>query len=614
MRYTLRFSALKLAVLTSALLTAAVANAQWAPVGMPGISPGGLSNWQHLIIDANNTPYVSFNDEGLTNTSGEGTLMRFDGTNWDTIGNAGFTAGIAHHSSFAIGPNGTYYFSYADGNNVSRAAVMMYNGTSWVSIGSSLSVGECQYSTMRVVNDTPYVAFIDNGNATVNVLKYNGTSWLPLGGGPVASTPASYATLVTDNFDSLYVAYQDNGNGGKATVQKFNGTSWNLVGTAFLSQTNGGAYDISVAFNSSNVPYVAYWNPYPAGPAPSVEKFDGTNWVNVGAPSFTSTIVQFTSIAIGTNDTPYVAFNEATNGSKAAVVKFDGTNWVYVGTEGFSGSTAAYTSLAIDGNGNPYVAYYDESNGGKTTVMKYTTCNAPDVPVVATSDTTLCLGDTATLTATGNLNDATQWYWFTGSCGGTLVDSGASISVAPHDTTVYYVRGLGNCVVSGACSPVAINVDSVATPTISVNNGMLTSSTAGSYQWSKNDIAISGATNQTYQATHSAWYTVTVNDGHCSATSDSVHVQVNDGVATISSGAGIRVYPTLFENVVNLEIDNSNAAQCSVMITDNLGRVIYQKDKLSNTNVIDLHQLSAAIYYVSVEAPTGRQEFKIVKQ
>lgn len=606
------------AIVLSSLFVGQAAHAQtWTPLGNAGISPGGLSNWQHLIIDENNKVYVSFNDEGLPN--GEGTLMRYDDTGWAVIGTPGFTAGIAHHSSFAIGPNNTYYFSYADGNNASKAAVMMYNGTSWTSIGTNLSQGECQYSSIQVVNGVPYVAFIDNGiGALVTVLKYDGTNWVSTTSsstGTITSTPATYSTMVKDRNGDLYIAYQDVANGGKVVVRNYDGSNWNAVGTPFLSLANGGAYDISLAFNHQNVPYVAYWNPVPMGPSASVQMYDGSNWVNVGSPSFTSTIVQFTTLAFDNNDVPYLTFQDGSmNNQKSSVMTFDGTNWNYLGGAAFSAGVSAYNSIAIDGNGNPYVAYYDGGNSGKTTVMKYTVCNAPDNVAVSASDTTICGGDTVNLAVSGNLNDASKWYWYTGSCMGTLIDSGATLTVAPGDTTTYYVMGLGGCVVSGACTPMTIEADSVPKPTITVASPQLTSSAASGNQWYTGGQPINGATGHTYTATADGWYQVMVSDGTCGSMSDSVFVHVT-GLSQVLKVTDVAVFPIPFDNEINVDIQLplSHLQQWHLSVADNIGRVVYTQSILHNKNTIDLKYLSSGIYFLTIDAPTGRQVYKVVK-
>lgn len=504
-------------------------HAQWTPYGSPGFSTGGLSNWQDIEIDSNNTVYVSFNDEGLS--AGQATVMKYNGSSWVTVGNAGFTSGIAHHSAFCLAYDDTIYFSYADGDNTSKAGVMRYNGSSWSGIGSSLSVGECQYSDIEVTSaGTPYLAFIDNGvGGMVTVKTYNGSSWVNVGtSATISGTGSSFSSLAINSNDEVYVAYQDGTVADSVTVKKFNGTTWVTVGTHFLSQPYAGAWDVSLEFDHNDVPYVAYWNPYPSGPKASVHMFNGTSWTLVGPPSFTTGIVGFTRLAFDNANVPYLTFHDQMLGTTASVMKWNGTSWAYVGAAGFSGGTAAHTAIALDGNDNPYVAYFDNTYSGKTTVMTFPVCEAPELDTLS-ADTAICEGDSLTLSLNGTLNDASDWYWYSGSCSGTLVDSGTAITVAPLTTTTYYVRGLGNCVASGACVAVTVTVmPAPATPTISVAGLTLTSSVAASYQWYLGSNPIAGANSQQHVATATGWYAVEVSNGNCTALSDSVYVSICD--------------------------------------------------------------------------------------
>jgi len=88
-------------------------------------------------------------------------------------------------------------------------------------------------------------------------------------------------------------------------------------------------------------------------------------------------------------------------------------------------------------------------------------CTDPDVPTVTATIDTLCDGNSSVLSATGNLNDATAWQWYSISCGGTFVDSGTSITVSPSATTNYSVRGEGGCVTPGTCGDITIAVNPI---------------------------------------------------------------------------------------------------------------------------------------------------------
>lgn len=90
----------------------------------------------------------------------------------------------------------------------------------------------------------------------------------------------------------------------------------------------------------------------------------------------------------------------------------------------------------------------------------FSTCAQPGPPII--SDTSICEGSTAALRITGgNLNNATDWKWYTSSCNGTLAGNGSSLTVTPAGTTTYYVRAEGGCATAGICVPVTVTVKPV---------------------------------------------------------------------------------------------------------------------------------------------------------
>ena len=92
-------------------------------------------------------------------------------------------------------------------------------------------------------------------------------------------------------------------------------------------------------------------------------------------------------------------------------------------------------------------------------------CQDPDLPTL--NDVTICPGGEITLTVqNGNLNDATDWEWYSGACGGNPIGTGASITVTTTNSTTYYVRGVGGCVTPGACNPITVTTEDLIPPTI----------------------------------------------------------------------------------------------------------------------------------------------------
>lgn len=132
------------------------------------------------------------------------------------------------------------------------------------------------------------------------------------------------------------------------------------------------------------------------------------------------------TVAAGTSDTFTIIFSPAAAGVTTATV-----------TVNNSTCEPAYT-YAITGNG---------------------VCTPPTTPVMAASPVTACPGHNDTLRVTsGLLNSAASWKWYTGSCGGTLAGTGASIIVSPSVTTTYYARGEGGCVTPGSCGTLTVTV------------------------------------------------------------------------------------------------------------------------------------------------------------
>jgi len=102
------------------------------------------------------------------------------------------------------------------------------------------------------------------------------------------------------------------------------------------------------------------------------------------------------------------------------------------------------------------------------TITIGTTSTAP-VGATASADP-LCSGDSTVLMVTGGaLGLGADWQWYSGSCGGTFVGTGDSLSVFPAATTTYYVRAEGGCDTT-TCASITITMNSASTtPTVSAS-------------------------------------------------------------------------------------------------------------------------------------------------
>jgi hypothetical protein len=149
------------------------------------------------------------------------------------------------------------------------------------------------------------------------------------------------------------------------------------------------------------------------------------------------------------------------------------------------------------------------------TVTVNTSSTAPTS--ASASPSTICVGQSTTLSASGGTNGTgSSLVWYSGSCGGTLVGTGSSITVSPTSTTTYYVRREGGCGTPTGCASVTVPVNDV--PGYGTVSGPTTLCRGQSYTFST-----------TNNATSYNWYTTGAPEITFSGSGNSVTVNVGWG-------------------------------------------------------------------------------------
>lgn len=590
------------------LFTAHLSAQQWDTVGIRHFSTGGIVPYGFQIAhNANDELFMAYCDTSLS--PGQGVVRKFNGSSWQPVGIEGFTPNHARNASIAFGSGDTIYFAYSDSVVNYRNSVMMFDGSNWTNITTGISDTEAWSNTIIKGNDdTLYLVYAEKNNTNVsphNHVKakvYDGSTWQTMGTTTILNN-RFHPTAKLDNNGVLYISMTEATN---VELVRFNGTDFVSAASSFNIGPN--TFTTSLAFNSANVPFVAAFYTFAAG----VKKYVNNNWVDLGSiADFPYCVISPTSLAIGQNDTPFIAFRTGVN--YIACKKFNGTAWASVGSGTFSVAHGFGPSLSIDDYNNPFVGYADDNTVLKTTVMSFKACTPPLLSTVLLTGP-ICQGDTALMAVGGTLGGATNWYWYTGSCGGTLVDSGTSISVSPGDSTQYFVTAMGGCVNNPVnCVGLFLEVlDSVATPVITVNGSLLISSIANGNQWFTNGAPILGQTNATFTAITSGWYYTVVTNGNCSNFSDSVYV-IGTGINNRTIAQQLEIFPVPFSKDLNINI-HSNPADWKLSISDNIGRIVHTQTELAEINSIDLTHLSPGMYFLTVANAEGRQVYKLIKQ
>jgi hypothetical protein len=182
---------------------------------------------------------------------------------------------------------------------------------------------------------------------------------------------------------------------------------------------------------------------------------------------------------------------------------------------------------------------YTFVNGCNTQYLNLTIkTNSIAASAAIASSTNITSGTSVRLSVSGgSLGTSASWKWYSASCGGTLVGTGASIFVSPTSTTTYYVRAVGTCntttcasvtvKVQAPCGPISV-VSNVANNTICSSRSVVLSvqgtlGAGASWKWYKNGCgngsSIGSGSTLTVSVNATTTYYVRSMGGSCGTTS-----------------------------------------------------------------------------------------------
>ncbi len=365
------------------MTTPTYTNPGWVNVPSSGIDNFAAYN-NNLTFAPDGTPYLSFRDnDGIQH------LSKFNGTSWDDVpeanftyidGNENTTNDLMYNTTVTFAPDGTLYQAFESTNYNNNVVVRKFDGTTWSLLGDPIPGNDYVLSLVVAPDGTPYATVINYDTNEASVKKFNGTAWVSLDNtnGVVASYTDS-ASLAFAKDGTPYLLYHyTTGDGWPIAVKKFVSGAWADVGSP--SAGNDTANISPLVFAPNGTPYVAYGDSQ-SGSYATVKKFDGSDWVLVGTGGDASGHSLYDSntppplLAFGPDGAPYV-LNDSKN-----LKMFNGTSWVNVGGSSLPWGTDG--SLAFAPNGTPYMAYTD-GDTATPVVKKIGTTSSPSLSTVVT--------------------------------------------------------------------------------------------------------------------------------------------------------------------------------------------------------------------------------------
>ncbi len=292
----------------------------WVKIGKSDL---GLHAFGELPIAVSEAgiPYVVFTEDA--SRSYKGSVARFNGTGWEIVGTRAFTDGMITYPSIAIGPGDVPYIAYKDDANSSKLTVMRLFGGTWEYAGGKPGISDGSTDETAITigsNGKQYVVHLDqSGPSQYTVFGYNGIEWIKLGALP---SYGSIPSLAVSAGGVLFACYHTSSD-GKAAVVKWNGSAFENIGPVGISDAavNG----VSMKIGKTDLPVIAYEDRYPdtgtASSRPTVMRYTGTKWENVGPARFLDGNIWSLDLMLDANDVPNVIFNGQSLGGSGNLMR-----------------------------------------------------------------------------------------------------------------------------------------------------------------------------------------------------------------------------------------------------------------------------------------------------
>ena len=192
------------------------------------------------------------------------------------------------------------------------------------------------------------------------------------------STNGAAVDMAVGNNGTVFVLHKTTTQNQYRLYKSSGNGIWSPVGNPITTNVQG----ISLALGSDETPYLAYISQQYEGYSGyvftiRVVKFNGIDFIPIGDPipytsqiSYYYTTIPAFSIAVY-NSTPFVSFRDEKKEGKLSAKKYNGIEWINLGKDGFSEDPIDFTSIKIGSNGLPVVLYHTATDTGNIIAKKY---------------------------------------------------------------------------------------------------------------------------------------------------------------------------------------------------------------------------------------------------
>ncbi len=429
--------------------------------------------------------------------------------------------------------------------------------------------------------DGIYVTYSIKSNNLIKVMKFANNEWTSVGNiGKIGSVPK----IAVDAQNSIYITFNDAGENNRYYLNRYRNGNWETLGSYI---TSGGGSWARLALDSQGIPYVS-WVDFFAGNKIYVSKLVGEIWLTVGGnvPVSDENLISKNcqDLAIDANGVIYVAY--CVKGTdQLAVYRHNGADWEMLG-DNVAGGTVKGIDVAIDSEQNFYVAYADGAFEDKVSVMKY---------------------------------DGTEWS-YVGQRGFSESGADTYMAMTLHNDSpcvVYTDIAMGSKATAKYYKlenflypPVGVIAKVVSENDIELSWQAPFESAPMKYNVYRNDALIGNTTQTTFfdEDLESGVYNYAVTAVYEDGESSKKEAEVVTLTVSITENNEIAfmIYPNPAKDYVTIE----SAKDAVVTIYSVSGQMLSQQNISEGINTIDLSELNAGMYFISV----NETMVKVVRQ
>jgi len=575
------------------------------------------------IVSVNTTPTLAVNSETIC--SGATVIITPTGASTYSITGNSFTVTPNSTSSYSI--SGTATNGCVSGTVVSTVSV---NITPTLSINSGAICPGNSYTFIPGGADT-YT--ITGGTFTITPSSTNSYTLTGTGANGCPASNTAVATVSVVNTLTVSVSGQTTVCDGSAVTLTANGAatySWttgittNTISLSPLSSTTYTVYGVSgTCSNNAVVSLSVLTTPTITVNSATICSGNSVVITPTGAATYTISGNTFTvspladtlyyvtgssidgcvssNTAVSTisvNVSPTLTLNSPVicAGDTAIIIATGADTYTITGAN-FTVTPAGNTSYSVTGT---------STNGCVSQEAIVNVIVNPNPTITISGDTTLCYGETTTLTASG----ATSYSWSTSATTDT-------IALNPTSNTTYTVSGLS----SGCSNTVTLSLQVNILPTLTVatsaatictgETASITVSGAATYTWSNTQTGPFITTTPGLAGTET--FTVVGTDNNGCANTATIN-QTADNCTGIEKQSSVQLIYNVYPNPNNGQFVVNTKKNVIITITNSLGEVVFNEKVIEDKTIITINELANGIYFLKATEGNIHHTTKFIKQ